>query len=119
MVTPRGRKTRFKSQIAKVVFGHLFLSTKNRSEIVSISSRRPIYSLTDYAHKVAIYTFAQFCANCFGIFRPFWPFLAHFWAFCDDKISISNRNAILTPTDGLEVATVICKLYAMLTIKRI
>jgi hypothetical protein len=78
MVTPRGRKTRFKSQMAKVVFGHLFLSTKNRSEIVSISSRCMFHSLIDYAHKVAIYSFAHFCANCFGSFRPFWSVFRHF-----------------------------------------
>jgi hypothetical protein len=82
MVTPRSRKTRFKSKIAKVVFGHLFLSTKNRSEIVSISSRRVFCTVTDYRNKVAESQNAHFCTL---VFDRFWSFWGCFRANCDCK----------------------------------
>jgi hypothetical protein len=63
MVTPRSRKTRFKSKIAKVVFGHLFLSIQNRSKIVSISSHRAFFAVTDNHHKVGRITKKPFCAT--------------------------------------------------------
>ena len=104
MVSPRSRKTRFKSKRGKVVFGHLFLSKKKWVENESIYSRRMFWGLTDYAHNVAKKQKGTKCFSHRGIFRRFWGVFG--W-FCDDKTGFLDPMATFRPSVCHNVAIVL------------